>query len=237
MAMLRPMPAVTVSQATLAEFGQQWTANGESLSRTPPLSSSQLGEQFDTAVGNALGAMLGGIPVVRPASSTALVAPQPDCVEVGATRIIGGIRPQNFDVCYRPDGVRFAFDSKTLNDRKSVAKNYQNMINDLATEAATVHTRFPYAVVGFMVIIPRPCLADPQQTALLGTLGRLARRAYVTDDAHLAEAIALIVWSPETGEITRGVPPPGSRLRIEAFSQSVQAAYFARYENLPPHTQ
>jgi len=48
-------------------------------------------------------------------------------------------------VGYRPDGLRFAFDSKTLNDKKSIGKNWQNMINDLATEATTVHSRFPYA--------------------------------------------------------------------------------------------
>lgn len=66
-------------------------------------------------------------------------------MEVGPTRVIGGIRPQNFDVAYRPDGVRFAYDSKTLNSRNSLGKNYQNMLNDLGTEAATVHIRFPSA--------------------------------------------------------------------------------------------
>jgi len=32
-------------------------------------------------------------------------------------------------VGYRPDGIRFAFDSKTLNDQESIAKNWQNMIS------------------------------------------------------------------------------------------------------------
>ncbi|MDP2935994.1 MAG: hypothetical protein Q8O86_05835, partial [Dehalococcoidia bacterium] len=72
-------------------------------------------------------------------------------MEVGPVHIVGGVRPQNFDVGYRPDGVRFAFDSKTINDLDSVRKNWQNMVNDLATEATTVHSRFPYAVVAFMV--------------------------------------------------------------------------------------
>ena len=52
-------------------------------------------------------------------------------VEVGPVRVIGGVRPQNFDVGYRPDAIRFAFDSKSLNDRESIGKNWQNMINDL----------------------------------------------------------------------------------------------------------
>src|SRR5262249_62172755 len=118
----------------------------------------------------------------------------------------------------------------------SVRKNYQNMINDLATEATTIHTRFPYGIVAFMVIVPEPCLVPPQRAALVGTLDRLARRVNVNDQVHLAEAIALIVWDPETGAIRADVPSADSRLRIERFSSQVQAIYFARYEGLPPHT-
>ncbi|MGA3160601.1 MAG: hypothetical protein ABSC77_05235 [Terracidiphilus sp.] len=235
MAILAPMPQVNVPTGVLLEFGQQWTANGGSLSRTPPFSSSQLGRQFDDAVGSALAVMLGGIPVVEPLNSNALVAPMADCVEVGATRTIGGIRPQNFDVCYRPDGVRFAFDSKTLNDLKSVRKNYQNMINDLATEATTIHVRFPHALVAFIVIVPAPCLLPPQREVLIGTLDRLARRTSVNNQFHLAEALSLVVWEPETGEILPNVPALGSRLRLEMFPIAVQSAYFSRYEGFPPH--
>src|SRR5713101_2348019 len=176
MATLASMPSIAIDQADLLRFGNTWINNGERLSRTPPQSSGELGRLFDTAVGKALAIMLGGIPIVSP-NSNSLTPPQPDCVEVGNIRVIGGIRPQNFDVGYRPDGVRFAFDSKTLNDRKSVGKNYQNMINDLATEAATVHTRFPYAVVAFLVVIPTPCLAAPQRLALTRSLEVLNRRA------------------------------------------------------------
>jgi hypothetical protein len=236
MAILAPMPQVTVPAETLLQFGEQWTANGEKLSRSLPFSSSQLGTQFDQAIGSALATMLGGIPVVAPLNSNALVAPQADCVEVGETRTIGGVRPQNFDVCYRPDGIRFVSDSKTLNDRESVRKNYQNMINDLATEATTIHVRFPYAVVAFIVIVPAPCLLQPQRAALIGTLDRLARRTSTNNQSHLAEAISLVVWQPETGEISPDVPAIGSRLRLEMFSSAIQSAYFSRYEGLPPHT-
>lgn len=61
MAILGLMPAVTVAQEVLEAFGRQWLANGNSLSRTPPHSSGQLGEVFDIAVGTAIGVMLGGI--------------------------------------------------------------------------------------------------------------------------------------------------------------------------------
>ena len=228
------MPPVTDAQSDLAAFGATWQSRGGSLSRTPPHSASQLGNLFDAAVGTALAAMLGDIPVVRPAS-TALTAGAADCVEVGPVRIIGGVRPQNFDVGYRPDGARFAFDSKTLNDTDSVRKNWQNMINDLATEATTVHSRFPHAIVAFMVIIPTPCLIEPQRSAIIETLERLARRVSVEDPIYMAEAIALVVWNPTDGTIDADIPLPASPLRLERFSTYIEAAYVSRYKGLPPH--
>lgn len=234
MAELQHMPQIAVPVADLQPFGQAWTDNGGSLSRTPPCSSMQLGEVFDGKVGHALSVMLGDIPVVKP-SSTELIPQQADCVEVGPARVIGGVRPQNFDAAYRPDGLRFAFDSKTLNDAKSVQKNYQNMINDLGTEATTVHTRFPYAIVAFLVAVPKPCLTSPQKEALTGTLERLSQRISPIDAAHKAETIALVVWDPETGEIDPNWPEPESCLRLEAFSSQIEKAYLDRYKGLPPH--
>ena len=154
--------------------------------------------------------MLGGVPVVVP-NSNALTPSQSDCVEVGPVRIIGGVRPQNFDVGYRPDGVRFAFDSKTLNDAKSVGKNWQNMVNDLATEATTVHSRFPHAVVAFLVAIPEPCLPEPQRSAMIETPER------------------------QTAVSTPAFPP---RTLCSAWSNShvrSRTPYVSRYKGLPPH--
>jgi hypothetical protein len=235
MAILARMPAVIINHSDLAPFGSTWNARGGSLSRTPPQSSGELGRLFDMAVGKALATMLGGIPVVTP-DARSLTPPQPDCVEVGPVRIIGGVRPQNFDVGYRPDGVRFAFDSKTLNDRNSIGKNWQNMINDLATEATTVHTRFPHALVAFMVVYPKPCVMPAQQTATIQTLERLARRVNVDDPAHMAEALSLVLWNPDDGTIDTDIPSPLSPLRIEKFSEQVEAVYVSRYKGLPPHT-
>jgi len=225
-----------IDEKELQKFGQTWQSNGGSLSRTPPNSSSQLGNIFDSAVGTALSSLLGNIPIKQP-KSTSLLPVDDDCVEVGPVRIVGGIRPQNFDVGYRPDGVRFAFDSKTLNDLDSVRKNYQNMINDLGTEATTVHTRFPYAIVAFMVIVPEPCLQSPQKEALTETLERLTQRDSVLDSAHKAEAISLIVWDPMTGAILPNIPDKSSKLRIEKFSDQVNKAYHERYKGLPPHNE
>jgi hypothetical protein len=235
MAQLQPMPAIAIAPSELAKFGKQWKKNDEALSRTPPYSSGQLGNLFDEAVGDALAEMLGDIPIVSP-NSNALVPGESDCVEVGPVRIIGGVRPQNFDVGYRPDGVRFAFDSKTLNDTKSIGKNWQNMVNDLATEATTVHSRFPYAVVAFMVVLPKPALGDGL-SAIIGTLERLGGRRLVDEPEHRAEAMSLVIWNPATGAIDAALPDPSSPLRIERFSEDVERSYIDRYKGLPPHAK
>jgi hypothetical protein len=230
------MPQVAIDPAELARFGARWTSNGGRLTRTRPESSMELTEVFDNAVGSALAEMLGGIPIKHP-SSTSLTPPDPNCVEVGPVRVIGGVRPQNFDVGYRPDGLRFAFDSKTLNDTKSVNKNWQNMVNDIATEATTVHTRFPHAVVAFLVAFPTPCISERNRKAITETLERLARRYSVVDPDHLAEAITLLFWDPTNGRIDAQIPALGSPLRLEKLSESIYNAYSIRYRGLPPHVE
>ena len=236
MANLRSMPPVSVSETDLARFGKKWLSNGKNLKRTPPESSSQLGYLFDEAVGHSLAAMLGGISITKP-NANSLIPTNKDCVEVGPVRIVGGVRPQNFDVGYRPDGPRFVFDSKTLNDSKSLGKNFLNMINDLATEATTVHSRFPHSIVAFMFIVPKPCLDDQlrRSVAALQTLDRLAKRNEVNDPDHLAEAIAVVVWEPSTGKIIQDIPAKDSQLRIENFSKRIEEIYLSRYKGLPPH--
>ncbi|MGH2557936.1 MAG: hypothetical protein ACRDJH_02650 [Thermomicrobiales bacterium] len=234
MARLAPMPPIEIPEDELLLFGQTWTERGGRLSRTPPYSSGELGLVFDRAVGRALATLLGGLAIVAP-SSGSLIPPQRDCVEVGPVRIIGGVRPQNFDVGYRPDGVRFAFDSKTLNDSDSVGKNWQNMVNDLATEATTVHSRFPHALVAFMFIVPKPCIGDARRLAITETLERLARREEVNGPAHMAEAVSFVLWDPTTGIIDPELPSSSSPPRIERFSTIVEAIYRSRYKGLPPH--
>ena len=234
MASLNIPPKINLDRSRLAEFGATWIHNQERLTRSAPNSSIDLGRFLDESVAVALAKMLGDIPVVTP-NANSLVPPQADCIECGTFRVVGGVRAQNFDVGYRPDGVRIAFDSKTLNDRKSVAKNYQNMINDLATESTTVHSRFPYAVVAFLIAIPVPCLGTTQRVGLISTLERLTSRASVVNQNHLAEAIGFVAWHPETGNIASDIPGKDSPLRVERFSEQIGQIYTARYKGLPPH--
>ncbi len=231
MAALQPMPRLSLSDPRFAALGASWQQN-LAFSKKEGM---DFGSLIDRAVGEALAVMLGGIPVVVP-NGNALQPSQPDCVEVGPVRIVGGVRPQNFDVGYRPDGVRVAFDSKTLNDDKSVGKNWQNMVNDLATEATTVHSRFPSAVVGFIVAMPKPCLPPgPRTNAIVGTLTRLGGRMLVDEPAHRAEAMSLVAWDPATGRIDTALPDLHSPLRVERFSDDLARAYQERFQGLPPH--
>lgn len=244
------MPAIEVDGAKLKEWGQVWL--GLVGTPTKPKKKADLpqpkakktacfdkkqgmdfGYVFDEAFGKALSAMLGNI-VAKPIDN-ALLPPAPDVVEVGKTRVVGGIRPQNYDAAYRPDGPRVVYDSKTLNDSDSIKKNWQNMINDLATEASTVHTRFPYCIVSFVIALPRPALKHNQEQALIRTLERLGSREDELDQHHLAEAISLVIWDPETGTIDADSPPKDSRLRLEKMHERIYAAYKDRYRNLPPH--
>ena len=230
MALIEEMPKIVVPPDDLRYWGQKWHA-ARAFNKKEGM---DFGGVFDRQVGKALSAMLGGIEIITPGQKELLPA-QRDVVEVGPVRIIGGIRPQNYDVGYRPDGVRFVFDSKTLNDTKSVSKNFQNMVNDLGSEAITVHTRFPYAVVGFMVVIPSPCFTGSIRRRFTRMLDRLVGRNSPIDVPHKAEAVSLVLWDPDSATIDTTWPDSGSLLRMERFSERVQIQYVERYEGMPPH--
>lgn len=249
MAEIQQMPPIDLPVVTMAEWGQRWLGtdggvNGDANERqkaTECFSRKQgmeFGRVFDVAFGNALAEMLGSIDVVAPQSNS-LTPPLPNCVEVGTTRVIGGIRPQNYDAAYRPDGPRIVFDSKTLNELKSISKNWQNMVNDLATEAATVHIRFPFCIVAFIVAMPAVAfhaLSGRQRRAITTTLERLGSRKDELDQHHLAEAVALAIWDPHTGQIDNQTPSPQSLIRMDTMPSRIYKSYADRYQHLPPHT-
>ena len=178
--------------------------------------------------------MLGNVPVLK-RNSDDLIPPQGNVVEVGRTRIIGGIRPQNYDAAYRPDGPKIVFDSKILNDKDSIKKNWQNMVNDLAAEAGpNCSRRFPYCLVSFVVALPEPAVMPGQRRDIVRTLERLGSKDEL-DQHHLAEAISLVLWDPATGAIDSSIPAAGSNLRIETMHDRIYLHYVDRRKNLPPH--
>jgi hypothetical protein len=236
------MPPIIIDPKLLVPWGKQWFSNkNPTTGKTKEIEAfdRQMSVNFasciDRAIGDAFAVFLNN--KVEAPKAGSLLPTTADCVEVGPVRIIGGIRPQNFDVAYRPDGPRIVFDSKSLNDTKSIGKNWQNMINDIGTEATTVHTRYPYAVVAFTVILPRPALRPKQEHDIVRTLTRLCTRKNVIDPPHLAEAISLIVWDPKTGLLDTNVPDKDSPLNLNNMGKIVETRYSERYQGLPPHNE
>ena len=232
MPLLEDMPPIHIGSEALAPWAEKWLISRAFNKKE----GMDFGSVFDAEVGKALAAMLGKVEIIVP-NQNELMPKKCNAVEVGPVRVVGGIRPQNYDVGYRPDGVRFVFDSKTLNDVGSVGKNFQNMVNDLGTEATTVHVRFPYAVVAFMVVIPTPCFAGATRIRFTRVLERLVGRDSPIGEAHKAEALSLVLWKPEEAAIDPDWPERDSPLRIERFSTLVQTQYKVRYDGMPPHHQ
>lgn len=242
MAVLKPISALTLDRTVLLDWGKIWTGTVSSSGgiKKPNCFDKKQGMDFgktiDPIVAKCIAGMLGEIPVVSPASRNKLLPPYDDCVELGDTRLVGGIRTQNYDIMYRPDGVRIAYDSKTLNDQSSMQKNWHNMINDLASEATTVHTRFPYALALFLVMIPADIFIGRQTGEIIRTLERLNGRSNIREEEYKAESIALVIWNPHTGEVDPRIPNVDSSLRLEQYSRRIEKMYFDRYAGLPPHT-
>ena len=235
------MPTVNLPESELKFWGKNWLSDTNPDTRKKKIKNAfapnqitPFSEVIDNAVGESLATMLGGINIVKPHAKS-LLPPEKDCVEIGHTKIVGGIRTQNFDLAYRPDGPRIVYDLKTLNDLKSVGKNWRNMINDLATESATVHTRFPYCIVGFIVVIPRPALSSKYEFDISRTLERLGTRKRPLDEMHLAEVVSLVIWDPATGKVDQNIPEKDSNIRIENFSKTLYPIYLERYKGLTPH--
>jgi hypothetical protein len=51
------------------------------------------------------------------------------------------------------------------------------------------------------------------------------------DAPHLLEAIGVLVYDPDTGEVSAEFPPPQSGLRFIEFIDGLSAAYLGRFED------
>jgi hypothetical protein len=66
---------------------------------------------------------------------------------------------------------------------------------------------------------------------LITRLDRTRRRETEADAAHLLEAVAVIVYDPDTGELSPDLPPPGSGLRWDEFVTALAETYDVRFED------
>lgn len=111
---IQNIPSISLNQEVLQRWGEVWrsTVGSPDEDGTPTVKKADSfdkkqgmdfgKEVIDPAVASALAAMLGGIPIVPPHSSNSLLPPPeyPNCVEVGDTKVVGGVRAQNFDIAY-----------------------------------------------------------------------------------------------------------------------------------------
>jgi hypothetical protein len=111
---------------------------------------------------------------------------------VGERLVSGALRTVKADVSelHPLDGLRLAVELKPVN--LAVGRAIWNRFGDLRTFAVNLHLKFPFAVVGGMLIIP--------------TLEETG-----TKEAAKAEQIELITEDPETGESTSPLPEPTSK--------------------------
>lgn len=185
--------------------------------------------------------------------------PRLKSIDVGDRMIKGALGTVNVDVSelHPTDGLRLAVEIKPVN--LAVGRAIWNRFGDIRTFAVNLHLKFPFAVVGGVLAIPtfewsggRPI--DPENPdSDLGVSGgndaaltrrpttglvkkaisRLVRaggRRTEGDAPHLLEAIAVVVYDPDTQTLSDTLPPKGSRLRWDEFIEDLAQAYEARFE-------
>lgn len=189
--------------------------------------------------------------------------------EYGERVVSGALRTVNADVSeiHPLDGLRLAVELKPVN--LAVGRAIWNRFGDIRTFAVNLHLRFPFAVVGGVLVIPTYELrratasdneADTQEgeelerkiTELAGdvattsdsnrkdtrglikrAINRLVRaggRERDSDAPHLLEAISVVVYDPDTGQLDGDLPPKGSGLRWDEFVDDLVRSYDARFE-------
>ena len=74
--------------------------------------------------------------------------------QVGERRVSGALRPANVDVSelHELDGLRLAVELKPVN--LAVGRAIWNRFGDLRTVAVNLHLKFPFAVIGGVLVIP-----------------------------------------------------------------------------------
>jgi hypothetical protein len=123
----------------------------------------------------------------------------------------------------------------------AVGRALWNRFGDIRAFAVNIHLKFPFAVVGGVLAVPtyeeRGGGASDSRAAtghlvqrMVTRLLRPGLRRSEADAAHLLEAIAVLLYDPDTASLDTGIPPPGSGLRWEEFVDLMVKAYEARFE-------
>lgn len=156
----------------------------------------------------------------------------------GERKVAGALRTSNADVSETDelDGLRLAVEIKPVN--LAVGRAIWNRFGDIRTFAVNIHLKFPFAVVGGVLVIPTYEATKKGKKSTVGLIQRAVERLRRAggretegDAPHLLEAIAVIAYDPDTATIDPSMPPPESGLRWEEFVVRLAAAYSARFED------
>jgi len=255
-------------------------AVSEYVLKSPTLSLSSA-KKAQIALSSGLGRALAldlanAILKLRPDSKS-----QPAFV-AGERDVAGALRTVRADVseAHELDGLRLAIEIKPVN--LAVGRAIWNRFGDVRAFAVNIHLKFPFAVVGGVLVIPtfewkaaskaelellasgtansvegfarevdevameadevaalaaaakkRPLVKVetlPLIDRLSKRLARIGRRRIESDPAHLLEALALIVYDPETSTIDSSMPAVGSGLRWDEFVTGLAETYDLRFE-------
>lgn len=156
----------------------------------------------------------------------------------GERRVAGALRTVNADVSdsHELDGLRLAVEIKPVN--LAVGRAIWNRFGDIRTFAVNIHLKFPFAVVGGLLVIPTyersGTTKKPTVHLIEKAVNRLRRAGGRETEAgapHLLESIGVIVYDPDTATLAPDLPPPGSGLRWDEFVQTLADTYAARFED------
>ena len=167
------------------------------------------------------------------------INPQITGLFAGERDVAGALRIARADVSesHPLDGLRLAVEIKPVN--LAVGRAIWNRFGDIRTFAVNLHLKFPFAVVGGVLVVPifevkkdgtrkdtRPLIERAIQRFV-----RAGGRRTEGDAAHLLEAICVLVYDPDTATVAADSPPVGTGLRWDEFVEALSKAYESRFES------
>jgi hypothetical protein len=154
----------------------------------------------------------------------------------GEKVVSGALRAAKADASemHSLDGLRLAVELKPVN--LAVGRAIWNRFGDIRTFAVNVHLKFPFAVVGGVLVVPTseegPNGRKSTTHLISRAVNRLVRaggRRTEGDAPHLLEGIAVVVYDPETGLLDQALPAKGTGLRWPEFVDAMANAYSTRF--------
>jgi hypothetical protein len=154
----------------------------------------------------------------------------------GERNVSGALRVVRADVSefHQLDGLRLAIEIKPVN--LAVGRAIWNRFGDIRTFAVNLHLKFPFAVVGGLLVFPtfETVKGKPKDTTHLinravDRLSRAGGRKTEGDAPHLLEGVGVVVYDPASGQLDPATPPSGSGLRWDEFIEDLATAYNARF--------